>query len=75
MRQTFPENVPKCCKMCLLRSKLQLELELLFAERCTSGDKQISDSWTMKQDSPHEEFYSPSQTPYSPGGEAEFNVA
>lgn len=28
-----------------------------------------------KQDSPHEGFCSPSQTPYSPEGEAEFNVA
>lgn len=28
-----------------------------------------------KQDSPHEGFCSPSQTPYSPAGKAEFNVA
>lgn len=37
--------------------------------------EQISDSWLRKQDSPHEGFCSLSQTPYSPGGKAEFNVA
>lgn len=37
--------------------------------------KQISDSWLRKQDSPHEGFCSPSQTPYSPTGREKFNVA
>lgn len=37
--------------------------------------EQISNSWLRKQDSPHEGFCSPSQTPYSPEGQGEFNVA
>lgn len=37
--------------------------------------EQICDSWMRKQDSPHGGFCSQSQTPYSPVGKAEFNVA
>lgn len=44
-------------------------------ENAKGYTEQTSDSWTRKQDSPHEGFCFLSQTPYSPGGKAEFNVA